>query len=122
MVEHNAVLVDGAPEVVLNTLDPDEHLVEVPLVPWPWAAAANAIGKTLAEFPAPAPHCLVGDGNAPLGQKQLNIPQAKAEHVIQPHSVADNLGRKTMAIVWVGWRLHVASLVRPPRGRQTRLL
>jgi hypothetical protein len=66
-IEHNAVLVDGAPEVVLITLDPDEHLIEVPLVPWPWSAATNATGKTLAEFPAPAPHRLVGDGNALLG-------------------------------------------------------
>jgi hypothetical protein len=68
-VEHDAVLVDGTPEIVLNALDPDEHLVEVPLVPWPWSAAAYAIGKALAEFPAPAPHCLMGHGNAQLGQQ-----------------------------------------------------
>ena len=120
-IKHNAVLVDGAPEVVLNTLDPDEHLVEVPLVPRPWSAATNATGKTLAEFPTPAAHRLVGDGNAPLGQEQLNMPQTEAEHVIQPHSMADKLGGKAMAIVRVGRRFHIASLVRPQRDRQTRL-
>jgi hypothetical protein len=31
-VEHNAVLLEGTPELVLHTLDPDEHLVEVPIV------------------------------------------------------------------------------------------
>jgi hypothetical protein len=31
-VEHNAVLIHGTPEIVLHTLDPDEHLVEIPLV------------------------------------------------------------------------------------------
>jgi hypothetical protein len=65
-VEHNAVLVDGTPEVVLNALDLDEHLVEVPLVPWSWAAAANATGKALAEFSAPSPHGLIGNFNASL--------------------------------------------------------
>ena len=77
-IKHNAVLVDGAPEVVLSALDPDEYLIEVPFVPWPRSAATNATGKTLAEFLAPAPHRLVGDSNAPLGQEQLNIAQAEA--------------------------------------------
>src|SRR5262249_33105004 len=48
-IEHNAILVDGTPEGVLDTLDPDEHLVEVPLVTWPWSAAADAVCKTLTE-------------------------------------------------------------------------
>ena len=43
---------------------------------------AQAVGKALAEFLAPAPYGLVGDDDAPLGQKQLDVPQAEAEHVI----------------------------------------
>ncbi len=31
-VEHNAILIDGAPEIVLHALDTDEDLVHVPLV------------------------------------------------------------------------------------------
>jgi hypothetical protein len=57
----------------------------------------------LTEFPAPAPHGLIGDDNAPLRQKQLNITEAEAEHVIQPDSMADDLGREAMAVVRV-WR------------------
>ena len=81
-VQHNAVLIHGTPEIVLHALDTDEHLVEIPLVPRPRAAAAQAVGKALAEFPAPAPHSLIGDDNASIGQKQLDITQAKAEHMI----------------------------------------
>src|SRR6202522_1364871 len=55
-VEHNAVLIHAAPKIVLHALDPDEHLVQVPLVPWPWPAASHAVGKALAEFLAPAPY------------------------------------------------------------------
>jgi len=102
-VEHDAVLIHRTPEIVLRALDPDEHLVEVPLVPGPRPAAAQAVGKALTEFPAPAPHGLIGDDNAPLRQKQLNITEAEAEHVIQPDSMADDLGREAMAVVRV-WR------------------
>jgi hypothetical protein len=31
---------------------------------------------------APAPHRLIADDDAPLGQKQIDVPQAAAEHVI----------------------------------------
>jgi hypothetical protein len=112
-VENNAILIDGAPEIVLHALDPDEHLVEMPLVPWSWPVASQAIGETRAEFLAPAAHRLVGDNNAALSQDQLNIAPAEAEYVIQPHGLADDLGGKPMAVVRVGWRLHAASLARP---------
>jgi hypothetical protein len=34
-VEHHAILIHGAPQIVLRTLDPDEHLVQVPLISRP---------------------------------------------------------------------------------------
>src|ERR1700690_3612678 len=69
-VEHNAVLIHAAPKIVLYALDPDEHLVQVPLVPGPWPSAAQAVGKAPAEFLAPAPHSLIGDDNATFSQEQ----------------------------------------------------
>ena len=93
----------------------------MPLVPWSWPAASQAIGETRAELLAPAAYRLVGDDNPTLSEEQLNIAQAEAEHVIQPHGVADDLGRKPMAIVRVGWRLHAASLARLQGDRQTGL-
>ena len=81
-VEHDAVLIYRAPETVLHAPESDEDLIEVPLVPAPWPAVAQAAGKRLTELLAPALHGLIGDDDAPLGQKQLNVPQAEAEHVI----------------------------------------
>jgi hypothetical protein len=49
-VEHNAVLIDGAPEIVLHALDPDEHLVLVPFVSRLWPAAAQTVGEAAANF------------------------------------------------------------------------
>jgi hypothetical protein len=68
-VEDNAVLIHSAPEIVLHTLDPDEHLIAVPLISWPWTATTHAVGKVLAEFPAPAPHGFVREDNTSLSQE-----------------------------------------------------
>ena len=87
-VERDTILIDGAPEIVLHAADPDEDFVHVPLVPWPWPTASQAVGKALAEFLAPAPYGLVRDDDGPLGQKQLDVPQAEAEHLIWPDKEA----------------------------------
>ena len=109
-VEHNPILVDGAPEVVLNTLDPDEHLIQVPFIAWLRPPAAHAIGERRGKFLAPAPDRLVGDNDAALSQNQLNIPQTEAEDVVQPDGVADNLSGEAISIVRISWRLHAARL------------
>ena len=64
---------------MLHALNPDEHLIQMPLVTGPRTTAAQAFGKTLAKFLAPAPNCLIGYDDATLGQQQLNIPQAEAK-------------------------------------------
>jgi hypothetical protein len=120
-VEYNAVLIHRTPKVMLHALDPDEHLIKVPLVTGPRTAAAQSAREGLAELLAPAPDGLVGDDNATLSQKPFDISQAEAEHVIQPDSVADDLGGKAMAIVWVGWRLHAASFASLQPTCQTQL-
>ena len=78
------------------------------------ADGAQAVGETRSELLAPASHRLVGDDDTALGQDQLDIAQAEAEHVVQPDGMADDLGGEPMTVVWVGWRLHAASLVRSP--------
>jgi hypothetical protein len=121
-VENNAILVDGAPQIVLHALDPDEDFVHVPFVSRAAPAAAQAVGETRSEFLAPAPYCLIGDNNPALSQKQLNIPQTEAKDVVQPDSVANDLGREPMTIVRIGRRLHALTLARLQVVGQTRLL
>ena len=109
-VEHNAVLIHGTPKIVLHALDPDEHLVHVPLVSRPWSAASQAARECLAELLAPLTNGLIRDNDATFSQQQLNISQAEAEHVIQPDRVADDLGRKAVAVVRIGGGLHADRL------------
>jgi hypothetical protein len=81
-VEHDAVLVHRTPEIVQLTVDPDEHLIQVPDVAWSWPAPAEPLGELRPELSAPSADALVGHKHAPFGQDQLDIPQAQAEHVI----------------------------------------
>ena len=120
-VEHDAVLIDGAPQIVLYAPDPDEHLVQVPLVTRSRPAATHAVGKALAKFLAPASNGLIGDDDTSFCRQKLNISQAEAENVKQSDSMADDFGGKAMAVVWVRRGLHAAGLVRPKPDGQTRL-
>ncbi len=96
------MLVDRTPEIVLLAVDPEKHLVEVPGIAWSRPPPAQLIGEAPAEFQAPAPDALVGDDHAPFGQQQLNIPQTQAEHIVEPHSVGDDLGGEAVPAVRVG--------------------
>jgi hypothetical protein len=63
----------------------------------------------------------MGDDNATFGQEQLDIPQAEAEHMVQPDSMTDDLGGNAMAVVRVRWWLHTVTVARVRSRRQTRL-
>ena len=94
---------------MLHALDTDEDLVHVPLVDRSWPAAAHAVGKT-------ASRRLVRGGSTAFRQDQLNIAQAKAEHVGQPESVADDLGREPMMVDGSGGRMGSCRQSRPPHA------
>ena len=91
-VEHDAVLIDGAPQPVLLAGDGDHHLVEVLLVAGTGQPAADLVGEGLAELPDPLAHGLVADKDAAGGQHLLDHPQAERKAEIQPDRVADHLG------------------------------
>ena len=41
----------------------------------------------------------MGHHNAAFGQDQLDVTQAQAEDVIQPHGMADDLNRKPVPVI-----------------------
>jgi hypothetical protein len=105
-VEHNAVLIDGAPETMVHALDPDENFIHVPLVSGSWPAASRRLSGTGGGFLTPPSHRLIGEDNIALSQNQLDIPQVEAEHVTKPDGMTDDLGGEPMTIVRIGWRVH----------------
>lgn len=87
-VEYDAVLVHHTPEIMLDALDSNKHFIKVPFVTGARTTAAQAAGKALAEFLAPAPNGLIRDDNAPRSHQQLYISKAEAENAVQPDGVA----------------------------------
>src|SRR5689334_15377498 len=67
-VEHDAVLVHRAPEIMQSAVDPDEHFIQVPDITGSRSPPPKPAREGLAEFQTPAPDALVGDGHAPFGQ------------------------------------------------------
>ena len=61
------------------------------------------------------------DDNATVSQKQLNISQADAEHIMQPDGKVNDLGGETTSVAWVERRLRATSLVGLPSDCQTGL-
>jgi hypothetical protein len=98
-VQHDPILIHGPPEPVLAPIDPQLHLVEVPLVPRARAASVHPVGERLSEPPAPAADRLVAYGNATLGQEFFDVPVAEQEPIVQSDRVADDLGREAVALV-----------------------
>jgi hypothetical protein len=54
-VEHHTILIDGTPQVMLDALDPDEHLVHMPFVARPGPPTAHCLCKATAKLLAPPP-------------------------------------------------------------------
>jgi hypothetical protein len=75
-VEHDPILVNRSPKIVQFASDPDEDLVQVPLVTRLWSTSPQAVRKALTKLGAPSVNTLIRDDDAPLRREQLNIPQA----------------------------------------------
>jgi hypothetical protein len=55
----------------------------------------------------------MGDGDAPLGEDQLEVSEAQAEEVVQRDDVADDLGREAVAGIGGGLGRHPTFLPQP---------
>jgi hypothetical protein len=55
------------------------------------------------EFPAPIPHRFIGQDDAAFGHQLFNVTVAEAKAKVEPDTMTDDLGRKPMTLVSVGW-------------------
>jgi hypothetical protein len=94
-IEHNAMLVNGPPQLVLFASDFQEHLIQMPCVSRPAAMALQLIGVGLTKFQAPLPNRFVGQHNAALCQELFDLTETEREANRQPHTVTNNLRRET---------------------------
>ena len=72
-VDHVAVLVHGAPEILSPALNGDEELVQMPGIAPPAQAAAQRPGVVGPKGLTPLPDRLVRDGDPAFGEQILDV-------------------------------------------------
>jgi len=92
------VLVDRAPQVVVNSVDLHDDLVEVPLVTGPGTPPADLLGVGRTERVAPVLHGLMAEHD-PAGRHQIrDVAQAQVEPEPQPHDLPDDDRREPVPV------------------------
>jgi hypothetical protein len=103
-------MIDRTPEMVLDASDPNEHLIQMPMIARLGSATLQSGGEGLSKLPAPASDRLLENHHTAFGQHQLDVPEAQAERVIQPDRMADDFGRKTVTMVRIRDTFHPATM------------
>src|SRR5207248_4347880 len=103
-IENLALVIDGAPQVHPFAGDANHHLIEVPPVARSWAAPSKPAGEPGPELQNPPPHRFIGNLQASLGQKLLDVAVAQGEPEIKPDRVLDD--RRREAVSAVGGLIH----------------
>src|SRR5262249_29594499 len=88
-------------------IDGQEHLVQMPLVPWLGASVLQLIRVVLPKLQTPLADGLVGDVDAALAQELLHVAVAQREAIIEPDAMANDLAGKAVILVALGvsgWR------------------
>ena len=98
-VDHVAVLVNGAPEILPLTLDRHEDFVQVPRVAQATFSSLELSSVLRTKPPRPLADGLVGDDDPPLSEKIFDVSEAQTESVVESDGVADDLGRQPVSEV-----------------------
>jgi len=98
-VENIAILIDGAPQIHLLSLDFDENFVDIPDVPQSTLLPSESSRVLRSELQTPEADGFVRDHDPTLSQQIFDMPVTECETVVEPDAVAYDLGRETMAFI-----------------------
>ena len=104
------ILIHRAPQILALAMDPHEHFVQEPGIAESTLTSLQPPSVAWAELSAPLPNGFVRHDDASFGQEVLDISDAQAVSVVDPHGVADNVRRKPMPDVSTSSRLDLVSL------------
>jgi hypothetical protein len=119
-IEDVPVLVNGAPQVVTLAVNREEDLIEMPRVARSGTLPPELMGILLTKFPALLPDGFIGHADSAFEEELFDIAVAEAAAKIQPHRMADDLGREAVILVAVGayWCSHPSSISHPTTAQQ----
>ncbi len=93
------MLIDRAAQVMLDAVDTDEDLIEVPPVTGPRPPPAQLVGVGLPELGAPPPDRLVADHDTAFEHEFPDFTEAEREPEVHPHAAVDDLDRVAVTFV-----------------------
>ncbi len=97
------VLIDSTPEIMLDSVDLQEHLIQKPFVPQFWPSPFQFGGIGSPERIASAADCLVAQLDSPVRHHQFHFAQTDGKVEVQPHTLRDDLFREPITAIRVGW-------------------
>ena len=92
-VEYDAMRVNRSPQPMALAFDLALYLVQLPFVTRVCTPSPQSRCLGWAELGALGADRLVSDGHSALSQQLLDVTQAQAESLAEPHRMADDLGR-----------------------------
>ena len=98
-VENIAVLIDGALQIPLLSLDLDEDFIDMPDVPQSTLFLSEPSSVFRSELQTPETDGFVRNNDPTLSQQILDIPKAEGKTMVEPDRMTDDLGRETMAFI-----------------------
>jgi hypothetical protein len=101
-VEHLARVIDGPPQPTALPVDHQAKFIEMPDVRARASRPSQSSGVLQAEPQRPEADGFVRDFNATGEQQFGDVAQAHREAIVQPHAMADDLGREPIAFVKQG--------------------
>ena len=109
-VDHIAVLIHGPPEIVLLSIDSNKDFIQMPGVAEATLTPIQISGIARTELLTPDSNRFIRDDDSAFGEKILDISEAQAETMVNPHRIADDFWREPMALIPTPTAFHGTSL------------
>jgi len=111
-IEDISLLIHCPPERVALALDRQKHLIQTPLIAGARAPTMQLLRVRLTKLATLFADRLIRHHDTAGKQQLFNIPIAEAKPVVQPYTMANDLDRKAvipLAVGW-GWCVHTTSM------------
>ena len=105
-IDDITVLIHGTPKILLLAVNSDEQFIQIPAIAEATLSPFQLPNVVWTELLTPASNRFIGNGDASLSQKILDITEAHAEAMIDPHGVADDFRWESVSMVLGSSPLH----------------
>ncbi len=104
-IDDGTLLIDGTPEIILHSVDLQKYFVKEPFVAQLGPSPLQFGRIRRSERIAPAADRLVAQMDSSIRHHQLHFAQTDRKVKVQPNALRDDLLRKSITAIRIGWHL-----------------